>query len=375
MKRSLLLLALWLTPLMGHAQLGESLGILIKNAPKDLSYANSAVSCQIFQAARESLPLPASLLPSLQHSVVQVLMPTENMPNLQFESAPVSASGFLLEAYGQVWVASAHHVFGRTGNVHKVRLLAPNGEEKEISVEVAVHGTPSYHGIDLALAPIHPEDIPEGAKPLQLATPDLNAPAYSVGYVSGRYTMADMLPVRREIFDVEGGNLFTSYHIEGSTWEQPVSGNGQCGSPIVQQVPGTDEWRVVGLHNGHCLDLDNPSLGRSSGVDLSVAIPKLLDPYFDESLQIPARMLYVRGFPVGMLQPNEVIARVKLLRDGKDVWEKNLAYLPMPYSDAHAELAFEGYDVKKGDKIVFTMLRRQAEKPHRKFRNISFVMP
>ena len=349
--------------------------MLIKNSPKDLSYVSSAVSCKIFQAARANLQAPASLLPSLQHSIVQVLMPIEEVPNLQFESAPVSASGFLLEAYGQVWVASAYHVLGRTGRVNKIRLLAPNGEEKEIPVEVVVHGTSGYHGTDLALAPIRPEDIPEGAKPLQLAKPDLNAPAYSVGYVSGRYTMDDMLPVRRKIFGAEDGNLFTSYHIEGSTWEQPVSGNGQCGSPIVQQVPGTEEWRVVGLHNGHCLDLDNPSLSRGSGVDLSVAVPKLLDPYFDESLQIPARPLYVRGFPAGMLQPNEVVVRVKLLRDGKDIWEKNLAHLPIPYSDAHAELAFEGDDVKKGDKIVFTTLRRQAEKPRRTFRSIFFVMP
>ncbi len=375
MKRILFLLSVCLgLALPASAQLHPSVVALIKNAPKDLKPVSTKITREVFRNARANINAPKTLLPRLQRSIVQISLPH------QFEKEPhasssVLASGFLLEAYGKTWVASAYHIMGED-NPRVVRMISKDGEEKEVLVQTSVHGTSGWHEPDVALAPIKPEDIPEGMEPLKLAEPDLKAPAYSVGYTEGEgFSMDDILPVRRTLMGAEGINLFTTYHIEGSTKEVPVTGNGQCGSPIVQQNPVTGEWNVVGLHNGHRLDLEDNSLGRGSGVNLSIAIPYLLDPYFDASMKIPARPLYVRGRWVGMLKDNERVAEMTLVRNGQVVWTKNIQKLVNPYSDDHAELAFEADEVRRGDEIIFRIMLRQREAPKRSERTLRFVMP
>ena len=374
MKRTLLFLSLcFALALPARAQLHPSVLALVKNAPKNLKPVSTSIARQIFRSSRANLKAPASLLPRMQCSIVQISLPHLH-PNLKNQPTPALASGFLLEAYGRIWVASAYHVMGAE-QPRLVRMLTKDGKEKEVLVQSSVHGVSGWHEPDLSLAPIKPEDIPEGMKPLKLANPDLNAPAYSVGYVAGEFHMDDIVAVRRTLMGAEGINLLGTYHIEGSTEETPITGNGQCGSPIVQQDANSGEWRVVGMHNGHLQDLKDPSLSRGSGVNLSIAVPYLLDPYFDEGMKIPSRPLYIRGFLVGMLQDNERVALVGLLRDGKFMWIKNIQKFANPYSDEHAELAFEDDDVRKGDEIRFLIMRRQDEKPKRSERTLTFIMP
>ncbi len=376
MKHFLILLSLfvWVFVPADAQNLSKSVAFLIKGAPADLPKVSTEVTRQIFRQARVNFKAPASLLPRMQRSIVQISLPRYTEGVLQ-ENLPTYASGFLLSAYGRTWVASAYHVMGEAGHTRVVRFRGRDGQEKEVVVKVEVNGTSGWHEPDLSLAPIKPEDIPEGMEPLELGEPDLNAPAYSVGYTTGNYSMNDFLPVQREFTNAEGINLYGPYHINGSTWENPVTGNGQCGSPIVQRIPGTQQWQVVGLHNGHLLDLDNPHLSRGSGVNLSVAVPYLLDAHYNPSVKVPARRLYVRGFQVTSLQDNERVSEITLKRNGQEVWTKNIQKFPHPYSDAHAELAFEDDEVFRGDELVFKIVRRQQIKPNRYIYTKTFIMP
>lgn len=375
MKRVLCSLSVcFLASLGAYAGIPPGVAALIKGAPNNLPQVNAAITRQIFRNARMNLKAPSSLMPRLKRSVVQVILPHVHNNQL-LSDLPVQASGFLLSAYGQVWVASAYHVMGGTEQTRVIRLISNTGEEKEITVQVSVHGMSGWHEADLSLAMIKPEDIPEGMEPLEIAPPDLKAPAYSVGYTAGPYEMEDLLPVRRQFIGAEGVNLFGTYHINGASWEHPVNGNGQCGSPIVQQDPRTDKWYAVGLHNGHCLNLDAPELSKGSGVNLSIAVPYLLDSYFDPSLAIPSRSLYVRGFYVGRLGQTERVSKISLKRKGVVLWSKNIQRFTNPYSDAHAELALENEDLHSGDELIFTITRKRLQTPQRVIRSMVFLVP
>ena len=376
MKRiSLFLFITLLAAIPSHAQLSEGISFLVKGAPRNLPRVDTAITRQVFRAARQNLKAPVSMLPAVQRSLVQISLPKYYEGQFT-EDLLVYATGFLVSSHGQTWVASAYHVMGGEGRTRVVRLIGNDGKEKEVTVRVGVSGTSGWHEPDVSLAPIKPEDIPEGMVPLEIAEPNLQAPAYSVGYTTGDYSMGDILPVRRKLTNAEGINLYGTYHIDGSTWQQPVTGNGQCGSPIVQQVPGSDEWRVVGLHNGHILDLDEPALSRGSGINLSKAVPYLLDPFFDPSLKIPTRVLSFRGFEVGNLADNERVHEIKLIRNGKEEWAENMQKFPHPYSDAHAELVLgKEHEIMSGDQLVFTVVRRQKDKAKRSKRVLTFTLP
>ena len=243
------------------------------------------------------------------------------------------------------------------------------GQERDVLVEVQVSGRAGLHEPDISLAPINPEDIPEGMNPLTVAEPKLDQPAYSVGYMAGDFSFEDFLPVERTFTGMSENSLYGAYHIDGSGPLTPLTGNGQCGSPILQHFPGqTEEWKVVGLHNGHLLDWENAANSRGSGVNLSKILPQLVTD------NLPARELLFQTKKVTRLQPNERVTEIALIRNGNVVTRKHMKLFSHPYDDLHAEMALWGETLKPGDVVEFTIQRRQDVEPKRSNRKSIFFV-
>ena len=92
-------------------------------------------------------------------------------------------------------------------------------------------------------------------------------------------------------------------------------------------------------------------------------------------MKIPARPIYFRGFKVGMLKDNERVATATLIRNGQEVWTKDVQKLANPYSDDHAELVLEEEEMHKGDLIRFKVMLRQDQTPKRSERELEFSLP
>lgn len=374
MRRFSTLLAVFIiyfSGLLASAQgLSKGVSFLVKGAPQGLAKVEVDVARNVFRAAQNQLPA----LKNLQSSIVQISIPRYKEKQLQ-PSLQANASGFLLAAYGKVWVASAYHVMGTVGSERVVRLRGNDNEMHEVLVQVNMSGRAGWHEPDIALAQIRPEDIPAGMKPLSVGELDLNRPAYSVGYVSGQYTLDDFLPVKREILFQEGVHMLSTYHIPGSSTEVPITGNGQCGAPIVQQIPGTNEWAAIGIHNGHCLDWENNELGRGSGVNLSLVLPDLKKIYLEHQAQQTTRPLVFQGQEIGSLDYTERVDKVILRRNGRIIFQQELKMFAEPYLDSRAEDALAGQELVAGDEVEFEILRQRTERQPRLLRNIKITIP
>ena len=335
---------------------------------KAIPAVETNIARNLLSGVRRNTPVSSSLITRARKGIVQISRPHWEHGQLSHSSS-VYASGFLLRYKKKLYVASAYHVMGGKGSQRVVRMPTKTGGEKEVLVEVEVNGRAGWHEPDISLAPISPEDIPEGMEPLTVAEPMLDQPAYSIGYMTGDFSLEDFLPVQRTFTDATENSLYGAYHIDGSSSSVPVTGNGQCGSPIFQYFPGqAEEWKVVGLHNGHLLDWNDPSKSLGSGVNLSKVLPALTAD------NLPARPLVFRGQSVTKLKPNERVAEISVIRYGEVVTTKQMKIFSHPYEDAHAEMALWNEKLVPGDMIKFTIILRQDVEPKRVKREVfSFV--
>ena len=342
---------------------------LIKNATV-LPEVSPAIMRQVFQATRQQFSGPLIALKTVPHSIVQIARPIRTQP---YQPSTLG-SGFLLKSHGKLWVAGAYHVMGGVGSSRLVRMRDTKGNIREQEITVTVSGISGWHSPDISLAEIPSEMVAEGMTPLEIAAPDLSKPAYSFGYTAGVLSPEDFLAVGRQIYNVQGYGIMTTFQIPGSSWENPVTGNGFCGSPIVQQTGTDGAWKAVGLHDGHCIDLDEPALGRGSGVNLSRVVPYMLDDYFHGNVH-PSRSLTFRGWEVTRLRFLERVEKIQIWRGEKKIWERLLKNYPNPYSDDFTEQALENFDVRRDDKIIFHIARPriQAQRPVRY--DILFTVP
>ena len=371
MKRFVLLLLVYLfTPFVfAQSVLPYSSVNLIRGvSAQSLTPVTTKLARRMLAGIRKNTQLPSGLLARARKGVVQIARPSWENGKLQTPSS-VYASGFLLRYQNRLWVASAYHVMGGKGSKRVVRIPTREGTEHDVLVEVEVNGRAGLHEPDISLAPIRAEDIPEGMEPLTVAEPMLDQPAYSVGYMTGNFSFDDFLPVKRTFTESTGNSLYGAYHIEGSSPLVPITGNGQCGSPIFQYFPGQQEkWQVVGLHNGHLLDWENSARSRGSGVNLSKILPYLVTD------NLPVRDLSFRGERVTRLHPNERVAEIALIRNGEVLTTKYMKLFEYPYEDAHAEMALWNESLKTGDMIEFTIQRRQTVEPKRSTRKTVFFV-
>ena len=143
--------------------------------------------------------------------------------------------------------------------------------------------------------------------------------------------------------------------------------SGYCGSPVFQKQG--DNWQVVALHSGGCAMPGNRAKSHTYAVNLSQAVPMMLDQYF-QAEKLPARPLVFRGWEIGRLLLEERVKSVAVWRGEKAVFTLDLRNYPQPYEDAHAELAFAEVDLQSGDVLRFTVLNEK-----RKLRVMEFTLP
>ena len=347
-----------------------NVSFLIKNAPKNFVPVSAEVARSVMAATRAQAGLPSSLIPRMQRSIVQIARPSvTKVPN-----PSVSASGFLLKTYDKIFVVSAFHTMGGVGSERVVSMPGPNGSVHRVTVKVNASGMTGWHSADVALAEINPKDIPAGMEPLTLGEVNLKQPAFSAGYMTGLFGVEDFLVARRNLFNAEGFNLLGTYEIVGASWEKPLTGNGQCGAPVVQQAPGTGEWQVVGVHNGHCLNYDDQKLGRGSAVNLAKTVPYLLDASL-RGVKMSARALNFRGYQVTRLDPYERVSKIVLRRNGEVILEQDMKMFANPYSDARSELALTDMETLRGDELEYHILRHSEDRKQRTTHIVQFVIP
>lgn len=313
-------------------------------------------------AARRNFTGSRALLERTRHSVVQIALP---------KHSATLGSGFVLKEHGKLWVAMPFHLGGDAGTVRLVRFRKLDGSIAEQEVTIALNGTAGWHAPDVSLAQL-PEQWYGEVKPLEIAKVDFNKNVYSVGYIAGELEVGEVLPVASRFTHVDGQSMLREFHIPGSTMENPVTGNGYCGAPLFQKING--EWKVVGMHNGHMMDLKNPAASIGSSVNLAGTIPQLIDNYFHPIAM--GRGLEFRGWEVTRLSEFERVDSISVFSDGSTVASavRYLRNFAAPYEDAHVEQVLEDLNLQRGDRLVFTIKGRSATQK-RAQREVEFIIP
>lgn len=312
---------------------------------------------RIFAASRSRFAGPRELMARVPKGLIQVARP---------ESPTVLGTGFLFESHGQLWAAMPYHIGGAAGQKRVARVWTKNGL-KEYTVTVAVSGSAGWSSPDVSLAPLPKSALEKGAEPFSLGIVRTNVPSYSFGYVAGPYGRRDFLPVRRDIINAAGFGVIGKREIKQDDVRTPFLLSGYCGSPVFQKQG--DNWQVVALHSGGCAMPGSRAQSHTYAVNLSQAVPMMLDQYF-QAEKLPARPLVFRGWEIGRLLLEERVKSVAVWRGEKAVFTLDLRNYPQPYEDAHAELAFAEFDLQSGDVLRFTVLNEK-----RKLRVMEFTLP
>lgn len=313
-------------------------------------------------AARRDFTGPRSLLQRTRHSVVQIAMPNHST---------TLGTGFVFKENGRVWVAMPFHLGGSAGNTRVIRLRKLDGTIAEQEVKIALNGTAGWHSPDISLAEI-PAAWRKEVRPLQIAQADVTRDVYSVGYIAGELELGEVLPISSRFTHVDQQNMLRDFYIPGSTMENPVSGNGYCGTPLFQKIDG--DWKVVGMHNGHVLDLKNPQASVGSSVNLAATLARLIDNYFKPMAM--GHGLEFRGWEITRLGEQERVDTITVIPAdaAKTPIVRSMRNFPLPYSDSNVEQAVGDLDLQPGDKLVFSIKGRTETQRHVD-REVEFIIP
>lgn len=325
----------------------RGLQALAKTGPELATFqrVSPELTRKIFAAARKNFKGPENLIKNLAPSVMQVARPN---------SSGVLGTGFLISSHKRLWAVMPYHIGGSAGQKRVVRVFSADGTPKEYQVTIAVNGSAGWSSADISLAELPEDALSGGARTLPVGKPSLRLPAYSAGYAAGPFDANDLLPMRRDLICAEGFGLISGRTIEGSESSSPLLISGYCGSPVVQEQNGV--WTAVGLHSGGCVRPGAPEDGRGYAVNLSRAVPFLLDNYF---YGLPGRPLAFRGWEIGRLKHTERVKRVEIKRGGQVVFAVDLRNNPNPYSDAHTELALGYFVLRSGDVVSYQICNRR----------------
>jgi len=303
-------------------------------------------------------PLFKSNIPG---SLAQISLPTHM--NSTF------ASGFLLRLDGKVYVAMAYHVGGSKGTERYVRVRTKTGQVYNVPVNMAVNGTAGWHMPDISLAPL-PEEL-QGLEweTLEVASPDLSRPVYSLGYSQRSTDLNDIIPLKRDLWSAEGYGLLGELDLTSNPFVSAEEGNGYCGSPLLQEFP--DGWKAVGMHSG--VDATVQTGVRVAAVNLSRAVPYLAARIRQPDLAAK-KGLFFRGQEITRLTDEERVSAVTVKRNGEVVYTQNLRAFTQPYNDARAELSLADFQTQTGDEVVFEITKQRTADSGRKIRYESLII-
>ena len=314
---------------------------------------------QIYASARLQMRAPKSLLTRVPRSLVQVARLT---------SPTVLGTGFLFRSHNRLWVAMPYHLGGRVGQKRVVRVFDEEKGFRLYEVQIVASGNAGWSSADVSLAELPEEALSHGARPLHISQPQFGVPTYSLGYTAGPFGHGDLLPMRRDILSAEGFGLIGERYLPGDNVMNPYLVSGYCGSPVLQWRNG--HWLAVGLHAGGCAFPGKPGFNRTFAINLSSALPPLLDSYLYPSNGMVSHSLSFRGWQVGRIAVDERVAQVKVYRGSRLIFSRELRNDPRPYSDVHSELALGPLVTQPGDKIVYEILNSRH-----KSRTLVFQIP
>lgn len=335
---------------------------LIRRPQHITQVPSAAIMRKTFEASRRNFTGPKSVITRTRHSVAQISLPNHSA---------ALGTGFVLKERGRLWLAMPYHIGGAAGRSRTVRLLGKDGSILEKNVKITLNGTAGWHAPDVSLVEL-PKEWYGKVDPLEIAPVDASKPVYSVGYVALEMGLDEVIPAVSEITHVDRENFLRKFNIPGATVETPISGSGHCGTPILQQVNG--RWKVVGMHNGHAMDLIDPQRSVGSAVNLAGTIPQLVDNYFK-----PMAMnhgLTFRGWEIDRLNGQERVESIVVMHKDvtKDPIVRYIRNFEGPYSDANVEQALGDVDLKAGDTLIFNIAGR-TETSARVNREVEFVIP
>lgn len=312
--------------------------------------------------SRSNFTGPHSLLKDTRRSVVQISLPNYSS---------TLGTGFVLKERGRLWVAMPFHLGGVAGSTRVVRLRKADGSIVQREVKIAINGTAGWHSPDVSLAPL-PRSLYHEVEPLEIAEVDRTQDVYSVGYIASKLKMDEVLPVASHFTHVDRQSMLRQFHIPGSTMKNPVAGNGYCGTPLFQKIDGV--WKVVGMHNGHVLDLENPSASVGSSVNLAQTIPQMIDNYFHP--MAINRGLEFRGWEITRLGEFERVDSITVIPADKmkEPIVRSIRNFPFPYLDGYVEQAVADLDLQRGDKLIFSIKARTQRHKHM-HREVEFIIP
>lgn len=303
-------------------------------------------------------PLFKSTIPG---SLAQISLP--NHINRTF------ASGFLLRLDGKVYVAMAYHVGGSKGTARHARVRTKDGQVYNVPVNIAINGTAGWHTPDISLAPL-PEEL-QGLEweTLEIASPDLSRPVYSLGYSQHSTDLNDIVPLKRDLWSAEGYGLLGELDLTSNPFVSAEEGSGYCGAPLLQEFP--DGWKAVGMHSG--VDATTQTGVRVSAVNLSRAIPYLVSRSLHPDLAAK-KGLFFRGQEVTRLTDEERVSAITVKRNGEVVYTQELRSFTQPYDDGRAELALTDFQTQKGDEVIFEITKHRTIESGRKLRYESLII-
>lgn len=258
--------------------------------------------------------VPANLLLSFEG---QKLVLQEMYPSLVQVIHPVTeevlSSGFVFEEFtsgkSRLWAAVPYHVVGRAGNSIMLRLFRSDGSRVKYRVDVAVSGGYGFTAADVSLC-LLPSYARSHVVPLQVAQ---QAPVKGQTVNGFGFAVQESEYLSRVLF-----NVFPNLSISGVgnyNMVAPATSSynlsGMCGSPYLDE-----SGRVVGIHSGSVV-------GKSVNmVNAYNAINDLLTQYNNHT--VVTRGLVFNGKKVADIKLGESVNTVRIMQDGKLVFEENM---------------------------------------------------
>ncbi len=289
------------------------------------------------------------LLESAQRGLVQI----KNKPG-----GDVIGTGFLVLEDNKLYVAMARHVSGHVGDKRVAAVYNHSGKPLEFKVTVAATGQRGHHMADISLSEIPPEALQGGAKPLEIAPPDLARPAFSLGYTAGAWAHRDILPMERQLLSAKGfGLVGTRPVLSVENVDEPFCFCGYCGAPVFQLK--SHRWQVVGMHVGSCGVVGEPEANRSFAVNLSKTIPLLTERLNGRTETTATRGVKLFGQEIAQLAWEERVFAVDVYRNAQRTYEQLVDQWERGFSEEYLEELLDEFPLQSGDEVyVFIECRK-----------------
>lgn len=308
----------------------------LRNVPSYTSLSTQALQRAILVPSFSSVRVPVSTLAHtesfIRQGVVEIIGRATGF---------LMGSGFVFKSpSGKMYVVAAYHVVGRKGGSVALRFKLPDGSQKvydnALIVESGAFGVNEPDAVLIEL----PSGAEQHVKPLPLAKelPSIGEKMTVWGHsyeIPGVFRKGDLIVESAADFKL----VMKS---EGEFGEEM---NGFCGSPILNS-----KGEVAGIYAGHDFYLQF-QVGVSAHKTLSMLTDCL-------ERNIPLKRNWVlNGKTVLVTEGGESVKKIRWIRNGKAILERNLHFYMDEFDSQHLEKLF---DLRSGDALSFEVAKGRA---------------